>query len=241
MDNIEHTERERMEFEEFKRQKRIDEAKAVVSRIECDCLSEFIDKATLKETCKLATEREIGGIVVYPSLVKQCVALLGDDPKVSLIASISYPHGGDAPFVKASAVRQAVKDGVDEVEVSVFPPLIKEGGFGYFKKECKKLKRVAKKRPVRIVIVVPSYTKAEVVKLCQIASDCGVHMVRLMGANGETLQSIRSSVKNLCLFKTEVNSETELRSAIDYGANCVSSPCAMELATLILSQANQNS
>ena len=123
------------QYREFKRIKRIEEAKASLLKIECDCLTAYADKNSLKETCKTANALEIGAIVVFPAFVKTCVSYLGKDPKISLIASVSYPYGEETTEVKTAAVKRAVKDGVDEVEVCAPTAFIKDGNMMYLKKE----------------------------------------------------------------------------------------------------------
>ena len=134
------------QYREFKRIKRIEEAKASVLKIECDCLAPTVDRAYLKEICRDANTVELGSIVVFPAHVKSCVSFLGKDPKVSLIAAISYPCGADATEIKVAAVKRAVKDGVDEAEVSAPVSYIKDGNWGYVKREFKKVKKAGKNR-----------------------------------------------------------------------------------------------
>ena len=229
---------EENEYKEFKRMKREEEAKANVSKIECDCLSPYSDKTHLKETCKNADRLALGAIVVYPAFVKSCASFLGKDPKCSLIAAISYPHGLDVTEIKVQAVKQAVRDGVDEVEVCAPIQLIKEGNLYYFKRECKKLKRAAKNRAVRIVFECSLLNTPELAKACATAADAGVHCVRLNGADSETVSAIKQAVRGKCLIKTDgVETFQSFASACVMGADYVSSKNACDLASLIMRQA----
>lgn len=231
-------EAEEQEYKEFKRMKREEEARANVSKIECDCLSLYCDKAQLRETCKTADRLALGGIIVFPAYVKACVAFLGKDPKCSLIAAISYPHGLDNMEIKTEAVKRAVKDGVDEVEICAPVQLIKDGNQAYFKKECKKLKKAAKNRPVRIVFDCSMFTSAELSKACAIAADAGVHCVRLNGADGETISNVKQTVRGKCLIKADgADTFAAFANACVMGADYVGSRNANELASLIMRQA----
>ena len=231
-------ETEENEYKEFKRMKREEEAKANISKIECDCLSPYADKAVLRETCKNADGLALGAVVVYPAYVKACVSFLGKDPKCSLIAAISYPHGLDTTEIKVQAVKRAVKDGVDEVEVCAPAQLIKDGNLYYFKRECKKLKRAAKNRPVRIVFESSLFSATELAKACATAADAGVHGVRLNGADGETVAAIKQAVRGKCLIKTDgVETFAAFASACVMGADYVSSKNACDLASLIMREA----
>ncbi|MGN0813196.1 MAG: hypothetical protein ACI4MQ_06800 [Candidatus Coproplasma sp.] len=232
---------ERDEFEEFKRLNRIKEAKATALKIELDCLSPLCDKAYLKDICRRANSQEIGAIVVYPAFVKACVSYLGSDPKVSLISAISNPHGGDTTEIKADAVKRAVKDGVDEVEVCAPTALIKDGNFQYFKRECKKLKKAAKIRALRVVFDCNTLTENELVKACQTAADAGVNCVRLSGADSELISCIKSKLKGKCLIKAD--GAQEVSSFITFcnvGADAVSCPRALDIAAYLLNAARDD-
>ncbi len=228
------------EFEEFKRANRVKEAKATALKIECDCLTPLCDKAYLKDICRRANVQEIGALVVYPAFVKACVGFLGDDPKVSLIAAISYPHGGDTTEVKADAVKRAVKDGVDEVEVSAPVALIKDGNFQYFKRECKKLKKAAKVRALRLAFDCTVLRENELVKACQVAADAGVNCVRLNGVDNELLTTVKAKLKGKCLIKADKADDVNtFVSFCNVGADAVNCPRALDIAEYLIKSAQE--
>lgn len=233
---------EREEFEEFKRANRIKEAKATALKIELDCLSAICDKAYLKDICRRANMQEIGALVVYPAFVKACVSYLGADPKVSLISAISYPLGGDTTEIKCKAVKRAVKDGVAEVEVSSPTALIKDGNFQYFKRECKKLKRAAKNRALRVVFDCNTLSENELTKACQTAADVGVNCLRLSGADSELVNLIKSRLKGKCLIKADGAQEVSaFISFCNVGADFVTCPRAFDIAAYLLNSAKEDS
>lgn len=229
------------QYREFKRIKRLEEAKASVAKIECDCLSSFTDKVSLKETCKTANALGIGAVVVFPSYVKACVSYLGKDPQTSLVAAISYPFGEETTEVKVAAVKRAVKDGVDEVEVSAPMAFIKDGNWAYFKKECKKVKRAARLRAVRIVINCSLLNEKELIKACVTAADAGVNCLRLNSADGETVSKIKTALKGRSLIKAErADTASSYANLCVMGADVVSCTSAIELANYLLRQAEIN-
>lgn len=229
---------EEEQYKEFKRIKRMDEAKASVLKIECDCLSPYTEKLSLKETCKTANTLAVGAIVVFPNYVKSCVNALGKDPQVSLIAAISYPFGEETTEVKAAAVKRAVKDGVDEVEVCAPTAFIRDGNLAYFKKECKKIKKAAKNSAVRVTLDCAVLGEKELLKAAVTAADAGINCLRLNGADGETVAKIKSAVKGKCLIKAEkADSATALANLCTMGADTVSCTQALNLAQYILKQA----
>lgn len=231
---------EQQQFIEFKRLNRMKEAKASVLKIECDCLSAECDKVFLKDICRRANSLELGAIVVYPAFVKPCVSFLGGDPKVSLVASVSCPHGADTTEIKVAAVKRAVKDGVDEVEVFAPVTLIKDGNWQYFKRECKKLKKAAKIRALRIVFDCKLLTEKELTKACNVAADVGVNCLRLSGADGDLITTVKTALKGKCLIKAD--GAGDLSTFLTYcnaGADTVGCTRAFDMASYMLKSAEE--
>lgn len=229
---------EEEEYKEFKKARREEEARANVLKIECDLLSQFIDRSTLKEKCREADSLGLGAIVVFPSVVKSCSAFLGKDPKTALIAAIDFPFGEETTETKVVAVKQAVRDGVDEVEVCAPLTFIREGNFSYFKKQCKKIRKAARCRAVRIVFDCSALTEKELFKAVQVAADARVNCVRLNGADGETVASVKAALKGRCMIKAErAETLSAFTNLCTMGADAVSCKNAQSLASLMLKAA----
>jgi deoxyribose-phosphate aldolase len=230
--------RDEMEFKEFKRLKRQEEAAAMIARIEGDFLSEYTDKSRIRNACKDFDRAGVGAIIVLPAYVKPCVSFLGKDPKCGLIAAISYPHGCDVTEVKTAATKRAVKDGVDEVEVCAPTAIIKDGNFSYFKKECKKLKKAARNRALRIVFDCAALSDAELTKACQCAADCGVNMLRLNNlADVQQLTAIKTAIKDKCLLKVDGGDDfSSFQQRVVLGAQSVASKNVSDVVQYLLAQ-----
>lgn len=225
------------QYAEFKRRQRMQEAKASISKIECDCLSPFTDKAVLRETCKNANALALGAMVVFPAYVKSCVSFLGSDPQVSLIASVGYPYGAEVTEVKVNAVKRAVRDGVDEVEVCAPTAFLRDGNYSYFKKECKKLKRASKLRALRITFNCSYLDEKELIKACQVAADAGANCVRLTETTGEIVKKVKDALKGKCLIKADrADNPTTFAAFCVMGADYVTCTSACEVASFLLSQ-----
>lgn len=235
------TEEEQKQFLEFKRIKKEQEAKAKVAKLECDCLSPYVEKSALKQLCRDGDRLGMGGIVVLPSMVKSCATFLGRQPKCAIIAAISYPHGGDLTEVKCSAVKRAVKDGAYEVEVCAPSAFIKDGNLSYFKRECKKLKRSVKNHALRVCLDVAALTEQEIARAASCAADCGVNTVRLNGfASNELIRTVKAAVKDKVGIKLDCGENAaDYEQAITVGATVVSCKGAVELANLLLYEAKQ--
>ena len=245
MNEIIMDETERQQFNEFKRKLNLQAAEAQVSKIEYNLLDAAVEKGTLRRACQDAEQLKLGAICVLPSLVKSCVAFLGHNPNARLIACVSFPHGGDSLKTKIAAVKNAIKDGADEVEVTAPIAFIKDGNWSYVKREFKKLRKAAKNRVIRINLESPLLTAQELTRLCTLAADCKITCLRESsgaysgGFDADTVAHIQTAVKDKCIIKADgVMNIFEMNTAVDMGAGIIGSRNATDLARLILQTAD---
>ncbi len=232
-------ESERLQFTEFKRNLNRQAAQAQVGKIEYELTDASVDKNILKRVCQDANALKLGAICTLPCYVRTCEMLLGKDPQTSLIACISLPHGGDTTEIKVKAIKDAVKNGVDEVEVTAPIAYVKDANWGYVKRELKKLKGAAKKCGLRINIESSLLTPQEITKLCTVAADCGITSLRVSSdsygiPDAEVVTRIKAAVKDKCTVKAVgITGLADMNVAFDMGAGIVGSKNAADLARLI--------
>jgi deoxyribose-phosphate aldolase len=169
---------------------------------------------------------------------------LGKDPTASLISVISYPAGADITEVKVHALKCAVADGIDEAEIAAPMAYIKEGNWGYVKKQFKKIKKAAKGRAVRIMVETSFLAPADVLKTCNLAADIGINGVVLSSYAGpsgvpyDLVKKVAASLKDRCFIKVSgVKSRDEMSRYIEAGAQIVCSRDGLMLARQILAAA----
>lgn len=240
MGKVDLSETEMQQFNEYKRKLNVQAAEAQVGKIECDLLDATVSKTTLKKACQEANALKLGAICVLPNAVRLCANMLGANPQTSLIACVSYPHGGDVTKIKVKAAKEAIRDGVDEVEVTVPIACIKDGDWGYVKREFKDLKKATKKRALRINVESDLLTPVELTKVCTVAADCGITSIRVSsfygtGFKADVITAVKNAVKDKCTVKADgVATLGDVETAFNMGAGIVGSKNALDIAHLVL-------
>ena len=236
------SENEKILYMQFKKKINTKAAKAQIKKLEYNLADVTCGLATLRAACADGKALELGGICVLPSFVRQCATYLGPERKCQIVACISYPHGGDSTDIKVKSVKRAIKDGADEVEVTVPVAHIREGNFSYLKRELKKLRSATKKRALRIDAECSLLTKEELMRVCKIAADCGVNSVKTSsgvygrGNELEMVSNVKNAVKDKCTVKADgIATMIEMSSALDMGASVIGSKNAADVARTILS------
>lgn len=236
------SENEKILYMQFKKKINTEAAKAQIKKLEYNLADVTCGLAALKSACADGNALELGGICVLPSFVRQCAVYLGPERKCQIVACISYPHGGDSTDIKVKSVKRAIKDGADEVEVTVPVAHIREGNFSYLKRELKKLRSATKKRALRIDAECPLLTREEVIRVCKVATDCGVNSVKTSsgvygrGNELEMISNVKNAVRDKCTVKADgIATMLEMSSALDMGASVIGSKNAADVARTILS------
>ena len=244
MGNVNMSETELQQFNEYKKKLNQQAAEAQVGKIEYNLLDATITKALLKKACQEANSLKLGAVCVLPNAVRLCANFLGAEPQTSLIACISYPHGADTIKIKEKAIKEAIKNGVDEVEVTAPIACVKEGDWGAVKHEFKVLKKASKKIALRINIECELLTPAELTRICNLAADCGITSIRTSsgfygsGFKPDMIKAITSIVKDKCTVKADgVSTIGDVETALNMGAGIVGSKNAPDLAMLVLKAA----
>lgn len=242
--NQKFSDSEKLLYSQFKRKINAEAARSQIKKLEYDLANVKSGINVLKSACADANSLELGAVCVLPCFVKNCSAYLGEQRRCGLVACISSPHGGDATQIKVKAVKRALNDGADEVEVTAPVAHIRDGNFSYVKKEFKKLRKAVKHKSLRIDLECNLLSREQVVRVCNIAADCGVNSIKtsssaFTGGNEiERVGEIKSAVKDKCTIKAEgVATVLEMSSAIDMGASVIGSKNAADVARAILTAA----
>lgn len=236
-------------YADFRRKMNLQAAYAQIKKIEYNLADVTGGLASIRAACADANTLQLGGVCVAPSYVKQCASFLGARAmrKTSLVACIGYPHGGDTTQIKVKAVKQAINDGADEVEVTAPISQIRDGNFAYVRRELKKLRRAARRVSLRISADSSLLSGQDLIRLCCLVADCRINSMKTgsgtYGAGeGTTIADIRAAVKDKCTIKADgISSVTELSAAVDMGAAVVGSTNAPAVARHILSAATSQS
>lgn len=237
---------ERQEFDEFKRQKRVAEARAIIGRIELSASSATFERAALRRSLKECEKLGIGGVCLSPYLVRAARGMLGAQSHIVLSALISPCGGVDTTDIKVKQVKRALRDGAKAVEVTVSVPAVKEGSWGYVKRELKKLKRAARKATLRINVEAPLLTSQELTRLISLVLETGITCVRTAGglfgsgADEEDLKLLKGAVKDKAIIKAEgAEAPGRIATLFECGAQIIGSEAAIPVAQAVLAAAEK--
>ena len=139
---------------------------------------EFTDQ-DLKDHAQMCMENGVFSMCVKPCDVKMAAELLkGSSVKVSCV--LSFPQGADATPAKAFQAKQAIEDGVQEIDMVMNIGKFMSGDFDYVKNDIKAVVEVAHKNEVKVKVIQESghLTMEQVAKACELSYEAGADFVK---------------------------------------------------------------
>jgi len=135
--------------------------------------------ADLQSNALMCIENKVYSMCVKPCDVATTVELLkGSDVKVSCV--LSFPHGADATPVKAFQAKQAIEDGVDEIDMVMNIGRFLSGEYDYVISDIKAVVEVAHKNDVLVKVIQESghLTFEQIAKACELSYEAGADFVK---------------------------------------------------------------
>jgi deoxyribose-phosphate aldolase len=127
----------------------------------------------------MCIERKVASLCVRPCDVKLAAELLKDSP-VMVSCVLSFPHGADATPVKAFQAKQAIEDGVQEIDMVINIGQFLSGNYDTVRDDIKAVVDVAHASGVKVKVIQESglLTLEQVALACELSREAGADFVK---------------------------------------------------------------
>lgn len=165
-------------------------------------LARYIDHTLLRQDAKiseierLVDEAKAHGF--YSVCIQPCYTRLaksrleGSDVKLAVV--VGFPMGSNESSIKAEEARLAVSFGADEIDMVINLSAVKSGKYDYVGEEISLVRKASQGAVLKVIIETSFLTKTEIVRLTEIAVNCGADFVKTstgyFGA-GATVENVR--------------------------------------------------
>lgn len=171
----------------------------VASKIDHAVLKPEQTEQEVRDNAKMCIERGVASMCVRPCDVKLAAKLLKDSP-VMVSCVLSFPHGADTSTVKICQARQAVDDGVQEIDMVMNIGQFLSGNYDTVRDEIKFVVNVAHASGVIVKVIQEScfLTLEQVAKACELSYEAGADFVKTstgFGPSAATPEIIDAMIK----------------------------------------------
>ncbi|MER2181705.1 MAG: deoxyribose-phosphate aldolase [Desemzia incerta] len=167
-------------------------------------------KSGFEKLCQEADEYGFKMVAINSAPVALCKELLEDSP-VHVGAAIGFPLGQTSIAVKVFEVKDAIKNGADEIDYVINIRELKDGNLDYIKQEMTEIVTVCREHDILSKVILENcyLTNEEKTAVCQIAKKVKPDFVKTstgFGTSGATVEDVK-------LMKDIVGSEVKVKAA----------------------------
>jgi deoxyribose-phosphate aldolase len=133
----------------------------------------------VKKNAEMCIREKVASMCVRPCDVALTTKLLKDSG-VMVSCVLSFPHGADATPVKAFQAKQAILDGVNEIDMVMNIGRFLSGDYDYVVKDIQAVVEVAHTAGVKVKVIQESgfLTLEQVAKACELSYQGGADFVK---------------------------------------------------------------
>lgn len=141
----------------------------------------------IKKLCAEAVKYGFHSVCITPTRVKDARTALGKNSNVEIIVVIGFPFGVQKTEEKILEAKLAKADGATEFDMIINIGKVKEGNWGYVKKEISEIAKIIKPYSLKVIMEIGFLTKEELIKACRIAVLAGAKFVKTSTGYGPRL------------------------------------------------------
>jgi deoxyribose-phosphate aldolase len=153
--------------------------KSIAKMIDHSLLNPTLTAKELEEGCALAVRYSVASVCILPYyLARSAEKLAGTGVHTS--TTIGFPHGGHTTAVKLAEVRQALKDGGQELDAVINISKARSGDWQYVRDELLVLAEATHAGGAKIKVIFENayLDDAAKIRLCKICAEIGADWVK---------------------------------------------------------------
>ena len=170
----------------------------VLSKVDHTVLKQTATWADIQKLCDDAVKYHTASICIPPAYVKQAAEYLNG--RIPVCTVIGFPNGSNTTESKAFEVRDAVKNGAEELDMVVNIGWVKDGKYEDVLREINCLKEACDGKLLKVIIETCLLTKDEIVTLCDVVSRSDADFIKTstgFSTAGATFEDVELMVKHM--------------------------------------------
>lgn len=152
----------------------------------------------IKQVCDDGMKYKTASVCIPASYVKQASEYV--DGKLSICTVIGFPNGYSTTEAKAFEAKNAVENGVDEIDMVINVGWLKDGRYDELLNEIKAVKDACNGKILKVIIETCLLTDEEKIEMCRIVTESGADFIKTstgFSKGGATREDIALFAKNI--------------------------------------------
>lgn len=182
-------------------------AQEMLSYIDHTLLKPFAKWEDIQKLCDEAIAYKTASVCIPPAYIKRIHDKYGD--KLNICTVVGFPLGYSATESKLAEVKQALQDGVNEVDMVVNISDVKNGDYDKVEQEISCLKKAVNDKVLKVIIETCFLTEEEKIAMCKAVTNAGADYIKTstgFGTGGATIEDVE-------LFKKHIGEHVKIKAA----------------------------
>ena len=155
------------------------ELKKILAAVDHTLLAPAATWAEIKAICDDAIKYGTATVCIPASYVARCKAYMQEQgSSVGVCTVIGFPTGYSTTAVKVFEAADAVKNGVDEVDMVINIGMLKDGQDDEVLAEINAIKEACAGKPLKVIIETCLLTEEEKIRMCDIVSKSNADFIK---------------------------------------------------------------
>lgn len=163
---------------------------------------------TIKRICDEAMEYGFASVCINPCHVAYCADYLKDSD-VNVCTVIGFPLGANTSAVKAFETKDAIANGVDEIDMVMNIGALKDKNYDLVRDDVKAVVEAANGTLVKVILETCLLTEDEIKKACELCVEAKADYVKTstgFSTRGATIEDVR-------IMKEAVHGKAKVKAA----------------------------
>ena len=179
----------------------------ILSHVDHTLLKAFATWEDIQTLCEEAIKYQTASVCVPPCYIKRIHDTYKD--KINICTVVGFPLGYSATKAKLAEVRQALEDGVNEVDMVINITDVKNGNYDGVTEEIRALKQAVGDRILKGIIETCYLTRDEKIAMCRAVTEGKADYIKTstgFGTGG-------ASMEDVLLFKEHIGNQVKIKAA----------------------------
>lgn len=161
----------------------------------------------IQKLCDEALENQTASVCIPPSYIKRVHDTYGD--KINICTVIGFPLGYSSTAAKVQEAKDAIADGVSEIDMVINIGDMKNGDYDKVKAEVAAIRKATEGYILKVIIETCYLTEEEKIKMCEIVTETKADYIKTstgFGTAGATMEDV-------LLFKKNIGPDVKIKAA----------------------------
>lgn len=161
----------------------------------------------IKETCDEAIEYQAASVCIPPAYAAEAVKYV--EGKIPVCVVVGFPNGYSTTAAKVAETREAIANGVSEVDMVINIGFLKSGRYDAVADEIKAIKEACGNKILKVIVEACLLTEEEKIRMCQIITEAGADYIK----TSTGFSTGNATTEDVALFAKHIGPDVKIKAA----------------------------